>query len=185
MNRRDLLYYGMIGVAWSLAPEAWGGDEGAAARQRFELDEATISELQEGMASGRYTARSLTQLYLDRIAALDRQGPSLHAVIETNPDALVIADALDAERTAKGPRGPLHGIPILLKDNIGTAKMTTTVGSLALEGNITPRDSWVAQRLWEAGAVLLGKANMSEWANFRSSNSISGWSARGGLCKSP
>jgi len=152
----------------------------------FELDETTIADLQQAMASGRRTSRRITQLYLDRMAAIDRSGPQLRSVIETNPDALAIADQLDAERKAGKVRGPLHGIPMLLKDNIATAdRMTTTAGSLALEGSIAPKDSFVAARLREAGVVLLGKANLSEWANIRSNHSSSGWSARGGQCRNP
>jgi amidase len=152
----------------------------------FELDEATLAALQDGMKSGKYSSRSITQLYLQRIEAIDKQGPSLHSVIEMNPDALQIADALDTERRSKGPRGPLHGIPVLLKDNIDTAdRMTTTAGSLALEGSIPQQDSLVAKRLREAGAIILGKANLSEWANIRSARSSSGWSARGGQCRNP
>jgi amidase len=152
----------------------------------FELDEATVAALQDKMKSGALSARRVTQAYLDRIAALDRKGPMLRSVIETNPDALAEADALDAERKAKGPRGPLHGIPILVKDNVDTAgKMTTTAGSLALEGSIPEKDAFLVARLREAGVVLLGKANLSEWANFRSTRSSSGWSARGGQCKNP
>ncbi|HET7583715.1 MAG TPA: amidase [Gemmatimonadaceae bacterium] len=152
----------------------------------FELDEATIVQLQEGMRSGKYTAHSITQLYLDRIAAMDRAGPTLRAVIETNPQALEIAAALDAERKAGKVRGPLHGIPVLLKDNIGTAdRTTTTAGSYALQGSIPAADAPVAAKLRAAGAVLLGKANLSEWANFRSSRSSSGWSGRGGQCRNP
>lgn len=151
-----------------------------------DLEEATIADLQKRMESGRETARSLTEKYLARIEALDRKGPALHAVLETNPDALSIADALDAERKAGTLRGPLHGIPILIKDNISTAdRMTTTAGSLALEGCIPAADSFVARRLREAGAILLGKANLSEWANFRSTHSSSGWSGRGGQCRNP
>jgi amidase len=152
----------------------------------FELDEASIQQLQEGMQSGRYTARRLTELYLARIAQIDRSGPTLRSVIETNPDALGIADKLDAERKAKGARGPLHGIPVLIKDNIDTADgMMTTAGSLALEGSIAARDAFVVERLRSAGAVILGKTNLSEWANFRSTKSSSGWSARGGLTRNP
>jgi amidase len=151
-----------------------------------DLDEATIADLQAGMNSGRFTARAIAEEYIRRIEASNRQGPALRAVIEVNPEALAIADALDAERRSRGPRGPLHGISVLLKDNIETAdKMTTTAGSLALEGWIARRDSFVAERLRRAGAILLGKANMSEWANFRSLRSTSGWSARGGLCRNP
>jgi amidase len=138
------------------------------------------------MASGRWTSRRIVEQYLERIAALDRAGPSLHAIIETNPDAVSLAEALDRERSAGRTRGPLHGVPVLLKDNIDTAdRMTTTAGSLALEGSVPPRDSHVAERLRAAGAVLLAKANLSEWANIRSSHSSSGWSARGGQCRNP
>src|SRR5438477_11683645 len=150
------------------------------------LDEATASQMQEWMTAGRYTSRQLVEMYLKRIDEIDRSGPALRSIIEVNPDALTIADALDAERKAKGPRGPLHGIPVLLKDNIGTHdRMTTTAGSLALEGSIPPRDAFLAARLREAGAVLLGKANLSEWANFRSTHSSSGWSSRGRQCRNP
>ncbi|MEP6689748.1 MAG: amidase [Gemmatimonadaceae bacterium] len=152
----------------------------------FELDEATVASLQDGMRSGQHTSRSLCEKYLARIASLDRTGPALSHVLETNPDALAIADALDAERKAKGVRGPLHGIPVLLKDNIATRdKMQTTAGSLALVGAKVPRDAFIAQRLRAAGAVLLGKTNLSEWANFRSTHSSSGWSGRGGQGKNP
>ena len=152
----------------------------------FELDEVTIDTLAAAMASGERTSRGITEAYLARIAALDRQGPMLRSVIETSPDALADAEALDRERDASGPRSPLHGIPILLKDNIGTADgTTTTAGSLALEGSRPAEDAPVARRLREAGAVLLGKANLSEWANFRSTRSSSGWSARGGQCGNP
>jgi amidase len=151
-----------------------------------ELDEATIAGLQADMQAGRLTARQLIENYLDRIQRLDGQGPQLHSIIETNPDALSVADELDRERKARGSRGPLHGIPVLLKDNIDTAdRMTTTAGSLALEGSIPQSDSGVAARLRTAGAVLLAKANMSEWANIRSNHSSSGWSARGGQCRNP
>ena len=154
--------------------------------QSFELDEVTVDELQQSMASGERSARSITELYLSRIDALDRQGPELRSVIETNPDALKIADQLDNERRSDGPRGPLHGIPIAIKDNIDTSDgMTTTAGSLALEGSIPARDSFVAQKLREAGAIILAKANMSEWAYFRGERATSGWSARGGQCRNP
>src|ERR1700719_2777670 len=124
----------------------------------FELDEITISALQDGMKSGKFTARSLVEKYAARIDEIDKRGPSINAIIELNPDAIAIADALDQERKAKGPRGPMHGVPVLIKDNIDTAdKMTTTAGSLALSGSIAPRDSFVAQRLRAAGAVILGK----------------------------
>ncbi|HTI39592.1 MAG TPA: amidase [Vicinamibacterales bacterium] len=152
----------------------------------FPLEEATAAQLQDWMTSGRYTARQIAQLYLDRIEQIDRQGPSLRSVIEVNPDALTIADALDKERAEKGPRGPLHGIPILIKDNIDTGdRMSTTAGSLALEGSHPLHDAFVVTRLREAGVVILGKTNLSEWANFRSTRSTSGWSGRGGLVKNP
>ncbi|MCB0106066.1 MAG: hypothetical protein KDE53_09150, partial [Caldilineaceae bacterium] len=132
------------------------------------MREMTIAELQNAMMSGLYSARTITQMYLARIEALNRRGPMINAVIEVNPDALDIAAALDAERHATGARGPLHGIPILLKDNIDTAdKMMTTAGSLALEGNYAAQDAFVTQKLREAGAIILGKTNLSEWANFR------------------
>ena len=152
----------------------------------FELDEITIPELQDGMKSGKFTARSLVEKYTERIAEIDKSGPAVNAIIELNPDAYSIADALDQERKAKGPRGPLHGIPVLIKDNIDTAdRMMTTAGSLALVGSKPPKDSFVAQRLRAAGAVILGKTNLSEWANIRSSHSTSGWSGRGGLTRNP
>jgi amidase len=152
----------------------------------FELDEITITDLQDAMKSGKYAARSLTEKYLARIDQIDKQGPAINAVIELNPDALAIAEALDKERKDKGPRGPLHGIPVLIKDNIDTAdKMMTTAGSLALLGSKPSKDSTVAQKLREAGAVILGKTNLSEWANIRSSHSTSGWSGRGGQTKNP
>jgi len=157
-----------------------------AAPPAFEFEEATTGDLQKRMKDGGLTAHALTQLYLERIDAIDKHGPALNAVIQLNPDALEIAAALDAERKSKGPRGPLHGIPILIKDNIDTGdKMMTTAGSLALLGSIAARDSAVAERLRAAGAVILGKTNLSEWANFRSSHSTSGWSGRGGLTRNP
>jgi amidase len=152
----------------------------------FELDEITVPELQDGMKSGKFTARALVEKYTARIDEIDKRGPAVNAIIEVNPDAFAIADALDQERKAKGPRGPLHGIPVLIKDNIDTAdRMMTTAGSLALVGSKPPKDSFVAQRLRAAGAVILGKTNLSEWANIRSSHSTSGWSGRGGLTKNP
>jgi amidase len=152
----------------------------------FELNETTIDELQRDMTSGKYTAQSLTRKYLDRIDDNDKRGPAINSVIEINPDALAIASELDKERKAGRARGRLHGIPVLIKDNIDTHdRMTTTAGSLALGGSIPLQDSFVAQRLREAGAVIIGKTNLSEWANFRSSHSTSGWSGRGGQTKNP
>jgi len=189
-TRRSFLSSGLKIGAASLALPALAGAESAAAQPQavkpFELDEATIAELRDGMNSGKFTARSLVEKYLERIQDLDSQGPALNSVIELNPDALSIADALDAERKSKGSRGPLHGIPVLIKDNIGTADaMMTTAGSLALLGFTPAKDSGVARRLREAGAVILGKTNLSEWANFRSSHSSSGWSGRGGQTRNP
>jgi len=152
----------------------------------FELDELSLAELRAGQVSGRFTARSLTRKYLARIEAIDRNGPKLNAVIELNPDAEAIARDLDRERKSGRVRGPLHGIPVLIKDNLDTAdRMQTTAGSLALAGHHAKRDSFVAQKLREAGAVILGKTNLSEWANFRSNRSTSGWSSRGGQTKNP
>ena len=150
------------------------------------MEELTILEAQSRMATGELTARQLAEMYLARIAEIDQAGPRLNSVIEINPDALEIADALDAERVARGPRGPLHGIPILIKDNIDTHdRMQTTAGSLALAGSIAPQDATVAVKLRAAGAVILGKTNLSEWANFRSTRSTSGWSSRGGQTHNP
>jgi len=152
----------------------------------LEIAELGIDELQAGLDSGRFTARGLVEQYLDRVERLDRRGPALRAVIETNPDSLAEADALDRERKAGALRGPLHGVPLLIKDNIDTADgMATTAGSLALIGARPPRDAFLVQRLRRAGAVLLGKTNLSEWANIRSPRSTSGWSGRGGLTLNP
>ncbi len=194
LDRREFIKVGGLGAAalavgsTACSPgtsDATNGDASSPwwTRESFELEETTLAQLQEGMASGRWTAHDITQLYLDRIGRLDRAGPQLRSVIETNPDALDIAQSLDQERRDGKVRGPLHGIPILVKDNVGTADhMTTTAGSLALEGSIPPEDSGVAARLRAAGAIILGKANLSEWANFRSTHSSSGWSGRGGQC---
>jgi len=188
-TRRSFLASGIKLGATSLALPALAAASAAAPAplvETFELDESTISDLQNGMKSGKFASRTLVEKYLARIAALDGQGPTLNSVIELNPEALSIADSLDAERASKGPRGPLHGIPVLIKDNIGTADhMMTTAGSLALLGFAPPKDSGVARRLREAGAVILGKTNLSEWANFRSSHSSSGWSGRGGQTRNP
>lgn len=163
--------------------------EQAAVRQRpgdFELDERTVPELQAAMAAGDLSAVSVTRKYLERIEAIDHGGPTLRAVIELNPDALDLAAALDQERKAGRVPGPLHGIPVLIKDNIDTHdRMTCTAGSLALEGWRPPTDAFLVRRLREAGAIILGKANLSEWANFRGSRSTSGWSGRGGLTRNP
>jgi amidase len=150
------------------------------------LQEWTISELQSMMTAGELTARHLVELYLERIGAIDRNGPKLNSVIETNPDALTIASSRDDERRHGKTRGPLHGIPILIKDNIDTHdQMQTTAGSLALEGHIAPCDAFIVKKLRSAGAVILGKTNLSEWANMRGKRSVSGWSSRGGLTRNP
>jgi amidase len=152
----------------------------------FSLNEITIGQLQQKMQSGEYTSRSITEMYLKRINDLDKSGPAINAVIELNPDALSIADAMDKERKEGKLRGPMHGIPVLIKDNINTAdKMMTTAGTLALAGNIAAKDAFIIQQLRNSGAVLLGKTNLSEWANFRSTRSTSGWSSRGGQTKNP
>jgi amidase len=152
----------------------------------FPLSEITIDELQQKMSSGELTARAIAELYLKRIEAIDKSGPTINSVIELNPDALAIADAMDAERKAGKVRGPMHGIPVIIKDNIDSAdKMMTTAGALALEGNIASADAFIVKKLRESGAVLLGKTNLSEWANFRSNRSASGWSSRGGQTRNP
>jgi amidase len=151
-----------------------------------EFDEITIDELRSGMKSGKYTARSITEEYIKRIKEIDKSGPAINSVLEVNPDALKIADELDKEFKEKGARGPLHGIPVLIKDNIDTAdNMNTTAGSLALLGSKPIKDSFVAKQLRAAGAIILGKTNLSEWANIRSTHSTSGWTGRGGLTKNP
>jgi amidase len=194
-NRRSFLKATLIGgAAATLSPlyPALGAPRETAsavplpAINPFELDEITISDLQDGMKSGKFTARSLVEKYSARIAEIDKQGPAINSVLELNPDALSIADSLDQERKGKGARGPMHGVPVLIKDNIDTAdRMMTTAGSLALVGSKPTQDSFVAQKLRSAGAVILGKTNLSEWANIRSSHSTSGWSGRGGLTKNP
>jgi amidase len=163
-----------------------GNKDGESAADDFEFNEATIETLQGQMASGKLSAVALTQAYLDRIAAIDKAGPKLNAVIELNPDALAVAKQMDEERKAGKVRGAMHGIPIMIKDNIDTAdKMQTTAGSLALTGNVAKQDAFIVEKLRQAGAVLLGKTNLSEWANFRSTASCSGWSSRGGQTKMP
>ncbi len=158
----------------------------AAPVETLPLSEASVAQLAQSMQRGELTSHALVQHYLGRIAAIDKAGPAINAVIELNPDALAIADQLDAERRRGKLRGPLHGIPVLIKDNIDTAdKMHTTAGSLALNSSIALKDSTVAAKLRAAGAVILGKTNLSEWANFRSEHSTSGWTGRGGLTKNP
>ena len=193
MQRRKFLQTSALGCVLAISKPAsiWAAEEPGigsphAARREFELEELTISELQDGLKSGRFTSRSLAQKYIDRIDEIDKSGPTINSVIEINPDALSIAESLDRERHEKAARGPLHGIPILIKDNIDTAdRMMTTAGSLALVGSRPVQDSFVAKKLRESGAVILGKTNLSEWANFRSTHSTSGWSGRGGQTKTP
>ncbi|HLP94596.1 MAG TPA: amidase [Saprospiraceae bacterium] len=194
MNRRRFLQNtALAGAALSLSPLASCENPSTAATTStaeanppFALQGASIADLQKQMASGERTARQIAQLYLDRIQAIDKNGPAINAVIELNPDALALADALDRERKAGQLRGPLHGIPILLKDNIDTGdQMMTTAGSLALEGHRAAQDAFVVKQLRAAGALILGKTNLSEWANFRSTHSSSGWSSRGGQTKNP
>jgi amidase len=182
MNRRQFLQLASLSAAQLGA----GGCTSWSRGSGFSIEEATIQQLQAAMQSGRESAVSLAQKYLQRIAEIDKRGPGINSVIELNPDALSIARELDAERKAKGARGPLHGIPVLLKDNIDTHdRMMTTAGSLALIGSIAPEDATVARKLREAGAIILGKTNLSEWANFRGSRSTSGWSGRGGQTRNP
>lgn len=185
INRR-----GFIGKAAALSAVAAIRPQTASAESAlvpdFELDEITIPQLQAAMQNGSQTARSITQLYLQRIAEIDRAGPTLRSVIETNPDALAIAQQMDDERRAGRVRGPMHGIPVVIKDNIDTAdRMLTSAGSLALAEQPAQRDAFIVQRLRGAGAVILGKTNLSEWANFRSTRSSSGWSGRGGQTRNP
>ncbi|HKS36667.1 MAG TPA: amidase [Verrucomicrobiae bacterium] len=194
MHRRNFLQLAALGTAQAMiansAPPATSNHARPAATpfriKPFEWEEATVAELQASMKSIRETAVSLAKKYLQRIADIDKRGPAINAVIEINPYALAIARELDSERKSKGPRGPLHGIPVLIKDNIDTHdRMMTTAGSLALLGSVPPRDSFVARKLREAGAVILGKTNLSEWANFRGDRSSSGWSGRGGQTRNP
>ncbi len=186
VDRRDFLRAG-LGAGAALALSGPPVQEARPGQGReFELQESTIDSLQDGMRSGRWTSEAIVQQYLDRIEAIDRQGPAIRSVVELNPEALESARRLDEERKNKGPRGPLHGIPILIKDNIDTAdRMRTTAGSLALIESIAKQDATVVARLRAAGAVILGKTNLSEWANFRSSRSTSGWSGRGGQTRNP
>jgi amidase len=195
MKRRDFLTTSTLATAGitSLLAASCNSDSpktkdpaSGEASADFALNEETISGLQEKMASGKYTSEHITKEYLDRIELVDKKGPWLNSVIEINPDAITIAKQMDEERKAGKTRGPLHGIPILIKDNINTAdKMQTTAGALAMEGHIASADAFVVKRLREAGVVILGKTNLSEWANFRSTKSCSGWSSRGGQTKNP
>jgi amidase len=193
-SRRTFLATGIAGgvFATTLPTSATGHANGEASTEPpatvppFELNEMSIADLQEGLEKGTYTARSLVEKYLARIEAVDSSGPNVNSVIETNPDALELAEESDRQRSSGRVRGPLHGIPVLVKDNIDTAdKMATTAGSLALVDAKPPEDSFVVTQLRKAGAILLGKTNLSEWANIRSNHSTSGWSGRGGLTRNP
>ena len=193
MKRRKFIQQNLLGSAALLLPLGYHahsaplkstGDQ--ASVPAFPLEETTINALQQAMQSGQYSARAITEMYLERIKSLDQNGPTLRSVIEVNPDALTIAGQLDEERRQGKVRGLLHGIPVMLKDNIDTQdQMQTTAGSLALTDSQVPQDAWVAQRLREAGAIILAKTNLSEWANFRSTRSSSGWSGRGGQTRNP
>jgi amidase len=186
LSRRDFLHASVAGGLVAALPRRRADGRTGGRAVDVELEEATVADLQTAMASGATTSAALCAAYLQRIEAIDRTGPTLRAVIETNPDAVAIAERLDAERKGGNVRGPLHGIPVLIKDNVATHdRMSTTAGSLALDGVIAPRDSFLAGRLRAAGAVILGKTNLSEWANFRSTHSSSGWSGRGGQCRNP
>lgn len=189
MKRRDFIQRSAL-VTFALPTIILSGcktsPKSESRQQPFELEEMDIEGLQAAMQEGKYSSRELCELYLKRITEIDRNGPMLNSVIELNPDALAIADGLDKERKDGKVRGPMHGIPVLIKDNIDTGdKMMTTAGSLALEGNIASKDAFIIAKLRASGAVLLGKTNLSEWANFRSTRSSSGWSSRGGQTKNP
>ena len=185
-NRRHFLqglgFASMAATSLGTLPGCVTGTFGGSAS----LSELSVAEVQRRMAAGSLTSERLTEHFLRRIHRLDRNGPRLNSVIEVNPEAVAIARALDDERRTQGPRGPLHGVPVLIKDNIDTGdRMQTTAGSLALAGSIAPKDAFIVARLRAAGAVVLGKTNLSEWANFRGNRSISGWSGRGGLTRNP
>lgn len=194
VGRRQFVRHGLAIGGVAVAARLPGAEPGAPVQPAalveqppaFPLEEITVAELQGAMAGGRLSSEQVTRLYLERIYAVDRAGPSVRSVIELNPDAIAIARALDAERAAGKVRGPMHGIPVLIKDNIDTAdRMQTTAGSLAMVGSPAPHDAGLVTRLREAGLVILGKTNLSEWANWRSTRSTSGWSGRGGLTRNP
>ncbi len=192
-SRRKFLKTGIAGSiaavsvpSFSFAQKAINEMTSSFTSSPFDLDEITVDELNAGFKSGKYTVRSITEKYIQRIKEIDKSGPAINSIIQLNPDALKIADELDKELKEKGPRSPMHGIPVLIKDNIDTAdSMETTAGSLALVGSKPEKDSFVVKQLRDAGALILGKTNLSEWANMRSTHSTSGWSGRGGLTKNP
>jgi amidase len=195
MNRRTFIGKTSIATVslpflWSISCNSKNDSEQVISQPKdlaeFELNEVTIRQLQSWMESGKYTAKRLVELYLDRIELVDKKGPMLNAVIEVNPDAATLAEQLDAERKAGQVRSVLHGIPVLIKDNIDTAdSMQTTAGSIAMRGNYASEDAFIVKKLRMAGAIIIGKTNLSEWANFRSTRSSSGWSSRGGQTKNP
>lgn len=192
MKRRTFLRTGLVSTAAAFSPAlgAAGAEPPAAGSsapiKAFEFEETTVADLQEAMRSGRRSSRQITEAYLARIQEVDKSGPAINSVIELNPDAVAMAEERDKERQNGRVRGPLHGVPILIKDNIDTGdRMLTTAGSLALVGQPAARDAFIVEKLRESGAVILGKTNLSEWANIRSRNSTSGWSARGGLTRNP
>jgi amidase len=186
MDRREFLIAAAV-AATAGAEETTPSPAGPPARSPPQsIEELSLADIAAAFADGRWTSQQLTQNYLARIEQFDQHGPNLRSVIETNPRALEIAAGLDAERKSRGSRGPLHGIPVLIKDNVETSDhMMSTAGSLALEGWYAPKDAPLVERLRAAGAVILGKTNLSEWANFRSTHSLSGWSGRGGQCRNP
>jgi len=195
LHRRDFFKLGSLGALATLIPGITACNQGdnqsdilsdVSNNPDFQLAEMTIEQLQQKMASGELSSEEITQLYLQHIQDIDKNGPKLNSVIEVNPDAITIAKERDEERKYLKIIGPLHGIPVMIKDNIDSAdKMQTTAGSLALAGSTAPKDSWVVAKLREAGAVIIAKTNLSEWANFRSTNSSSGWSSRGGQTRNP
>ncbi len=193
MKRREFLRYGFVGgVAATAGPTISSNKTKSLSNTNkknpcgFEIEELPITELQHGMRSGLYTAVSITEMYLSRIEEIDKNNMTLKSVLEVNPDVLEIAERLDKKRKENYILGPLHGIPVLIKDNIDTDdKLETTAGSLSLMGSKVPKDAFIVQQLRKAGAIILGKTNLSEWANFRSTRSSSGWSARGGQTKNP
>jgi amidase len=186
MDRREFLAAAAVAVTAGAAETSPGASSPPAHSPPKPMEELSLANIAAAFADGRLTSQQLTEDYLARIERLDRHGPNLRSVIETNPGALDIAAGLDAERKSRGSRGPLHGVPILIKDNVETSDhMMSTAGSLALEGWYAPKDAPLVERLRAAGAVILGKTNLSEWANFRSTHSLSGWSGRGGQCRNP
>jgi amidase len=186
MHRREFLVAAAAAATAGAAESTPTSSSSPARALPDAVEELSLADIAAAFADERLTSQQLTESYLARIDKLDRRGPSLGSVIETNARALEIAAALDAERKTRGARGPLHGVPVLIKDNVETADhMMSTAGSLALRGWYAPKDAPLVERLRAAGAVILGKSNLSEWANFRSTHSLSGWSGRGGQCRNP